>query len=426
MAAFAQGFRDGVDINLGVGYVNEKTIPVRRLSEALEAVIADPARYRQPFNYGGPEGSPNLIASIRRFLVSTGRLDEATAERNRLIIGPCGATSVLDALAQVLAPGIVLTADPVYYVYANALERKGFGVLAIPEDDQGISLAALERRLAALGAQASRIAFFYLVTVNNPTCTILSNARRRALVELVANLSRKQRRRIPIFFDQAYEFLVHDPDAEQPVSALSADRLGVVYEIGTLSKILAPALRIGYLHGPPGPLMDAMVQKTSDTGFSAPLFAQEIASYLLDHDIAGQLEAVRAGYRFKALAAGRRIEECLGPWLESCRGGRAGFYFYLTFSGVETHAGSPFFRFLSRTSGDPAIDGPPGSPHPRVVYLPGEYCVDPRGELIGEGRRSLRLSYGYEETEAILRGIALMAQAVKLASQASGGGPTRL
>jgi DNA-binding transcriptional MocR family regulator len=417
MAGFARDFRDGVDINLGVGYVNEKTIPVARLREALEAVIAHPARYRQAFNYGGPEGSPNLIASIRRFLVATGRLDEATVARNRLIIGPCGATSVLDALAEVMAPGIVVTSDPVYYVYADALERKGFELLAVAEDDEGIALDALERKLAELGERVWEIAFFYVVTVNNPSCTILSNARRRALVEAAARLSRQQRRRIPIFFDQAYELLMHDPEVEPPVSALPGDPLGIVYEIGTLSKILAPALRIGYLHGPPGPLMDAMVQKTSDTGFSAPLFAQEMASYLLDHGIAGQLAAVNAGYRAKALAVGRRIAACLGPWLESCRGGLAGFYFYLTFAGIETHSGSPFFRFLSRTSGNPAIDGPAGSPHPRVVYLPGEYCVHRRGELVGAGRRALRLSYGYEETEAILRGVELMAQAVKFASQ---------
>lgn len=422
MAGFASDFRDGVDINLGVGYVNEKTIPLARLREALEAVIADPVRYRQAFNYGGPEGSPNLIASLRRFLVSTGRLDEATLERNRLIIGACGATSILDALAEVLAPGIVVTADPIYYVYANALERKGFDVVAVAEDGEGIALDALERRLAALGPDQSRIAFFYIVTVNNPSCTILSNARRRALVEVVSRLSRQQRRRIPIFFDQAYELLVHDPEAERPVSALPGDDLGVAYEIGTLSKILAPALRIGYLLGPPGPLMDAMVQKTSDTGFSAPLFAQEMASYLLDHGIGEQIEAVNAGYRARARAVEEAIRQCLGPWLELCRGGRAGFYFFLAFSSIETHAGSPFFRYLSRTSGDPAIDGKPGSPLPRVVYLPGDCCVHPRGELAGVGRRGLRLSYGYEPTEAILRGVALMAQAVKFASHARDGG----
>ena len=52
MAAFARSFRDGVDINLGVGYVNESTIPVGRLNEAMQAVASDGLKYRQAFNYG--------------------------------------------------------------------------------------------------------------------------------------------------------------------------------------------------------------------------------------------------------------------------------------------------------------------------------------------------------------------------------------
>jgi alanine-alpha-ketoisovalerate/valine-pyruvate aminotransferase len=121
MAAFVGDFRDGVDIDLGVGYVNEKTIPAELLAQALEAVAGDGAAYRQAFNYGGPDGAPNLIAALRRFL---GRrqipgLDEAALARKRLMIGPCGATSILDALAEILAPGIVVTSDPMYYIYCN-------------------------------------------------------------------------------------------------------------------------------------------------------------------------------------------------------------------------------------------------------------------------------------------------------------------
>ena len=71
MAAFARSFRDGVDINLGVGYVNESTIPVGRLNEAMQAVASDGLKYRQAFNYGAPEGSENLIAALRRFLGRT-------------------------------------------------------------------------------------------------------------------------------------------------------------------------------------------------------------------------------------------------------------------------------------------------------------------------------------------------------------------
>jgi DNA-binding transcriptional MocR family regulator len=400
MAAFARGFHDGVDINLGVGYVNEKTIPVAALCEAMDEVAGDAVKYRQAFNYGAPDGSANLIAALRRFLVRTrlGRLDEATLERKRLIVGPCGATSVLDSLAQVIAPGLVVTSDPLYYIYADALERRGFEVLSVPEDADGIELAALETKLRGRG---DCVAFFYVVTVNNPSCTVLSNARRRALLDVATRLSRSERRKVPIVFDLAYELLLHDPAAEPFVSVLPEDELGIAYEIGTLSKVLAPALRIGYLLGPDGPLMDAMVQRTSDAGFSAPLFVQEMAAWLLDARIEEQLRAVNAGYREKAVAVSAGIARHLGPYLEECRGGSAGFYYYLTLKDVETHPASPFFRHLTRATGEP-----------RVLYIPGEYCVDPRGGLAAVGRRQMRLSYGFEEAPQILRALELMRDAV--------------
>ncbi len=423
MSEFAGTFRDGVDINLGVGYVNERTIPVASLVEAMQAVANDPAKYRQAFNYGSPAGSGNLIASIRRFLIQSrcGQLDEATLGRKRLAIGACGATSILDALVDVLPPGIVVTSDPMYYIYTEGLMRKGFEVLAVPEDDEGIDLEILERKLEALGDAASRISFFYVVTVNNPSCTVLSNRRRRALLDVAARLSRQQGRLIPIFYDLAYELLLHDPAAEPFASVLPLDDLGIAYEIGTLSKILAPGLRIGYLLGPEGPLMNAMVQCTSDTGFSAPLFVQEMASYLVDNCIGAQLGTVNAGYREKAVAVREAIQRNLGPYLEECRGGSAGFYYYLTFRDVETCPGSDFFRFLMRITGDTEVDGPAAHRNPSVIYIPGEYCVHPAGDLAEHGKRQLRLSYAFEEVPRILEALELMKEAVLFACEASEG-----
>lgn len=422
MAAFAADFRDGIDINLGVGYVNENTIPADLIREALAAVLANPHKYRLALNYGGPAGSDNLRQAIRRFYLEhhVGGLDEEILNRNEVLIGPNGATSLLDGIAQVLAPGIVVTSDPMYYIYCNCLQRRGFEIVALPEDAQGMDPEQVEQLLRRLGPRRAEIRFFYLVTVNNPTCRILSNPRRQRLVEIASRLSWDLGRAVPLIFDTAYELLVHDPQVEPPQSALRFDELGIVYEIGTLSKILAPALRIGYLIGRDGPFLRALVQKTSDAGFSAPLVTQEIASYLLDHHAAAQVARVNQGYRQKALATRQWIGTWLGPWLADCSGGQAGFYFYLTFAEVQTHEGSPFFRYLARTTGCEAIDGPPHARRPRVVYLPGEFCVHPDGQLVAAGRRQLRLSYGYEELPRIEQAIEFLAEAAEAACPKNG------
>jgi 2-aminoadipate transaminase len=417
MASFASDFRDGTDINLGVGYVNEDTIPGDHFRVAFEEVLDKTDTYRQPLNYGGPAGAPVLIESLRCFLIdnAVGGLDADTLASKEIIIGANGATSLLESLAYVLPRGIVITADPMYYIYTNFLERRGFELLTVPEDADGLQTDLLIDKIAALGPRADEIRMFYIVTVNNPSCVILSNARRGELVRIAGELSERLGRKIPVIFDRAYEDLIHDPQIEPCVSALPVDDGQIVYEVGTLSKVLAPALRIGYMIGAGGPFLNAMIQRTSDAGFSAPQITQSLASWLLDHQIVSQLRVVRAGYRDKALAVAHWIHEHLGGLLESVTGGQAGFYFYLTFKDLETGESSDFFKYLTRTTGRSDIDGPPESRNPRVIYIPGEHCVNSGGELAGVGRRQLRLSYGFEGLDAIERAIELMRQAADYA-----------
>ena len=413
MSAFSVDFREGIDINLGVGYVSEQTIPHQHIAEAIDQVIAHPERHKAPFNYGGAAGSENLIQAIRRYYVAecVGNLTQPVLDTKRIIIGVSGATSLLNAIAQVLRPGIVVTTDPIYYIYCEMLERAGFTLLTVPEDEQGIDTDVLATKLSALGERQQQISFVYAVTVNNPTCTILSNQRRIELVRQVTELSHRLGRRIPLFVDTAYDQLIHDPQVATPDSVLLYDELGIVYELGTLSKVLAPTLRIGFMIGDDRPLVDAIVQNVSDTGFSAPLLAQEIAALLLDEHGSEQLRQVRAGYRNKAVAVRSWIDRYLGTFLSDCRGGQAGFYYYLTFRDIETHERSAFFIYLARTDSSPA-DCPP-----RVIYIPGEFCVHRDGDMVEAGKRQLRLSYGFESLPQIEKALQSMSNAADRVSE---------
>jgi 2-aminoadipate transaminase len=408
-ASFAIDFRENTDINLGVGYVNDKTIPVAAIREAYNFIINHPEKYRNALNYGGAEGSPNLRHSIYTYYIENtiGGLSETDFLNRRIIIGANGATSLLDAISDVLKPGIVITADPFYYIYTETLEHKGFKVLAIEEDENGLIPEKLKVALSSIDPYS--ISFFYIVTVNNPSTILLSNSRREKIVKIAAEISNKINRKIPVVFDKAYEDIIHNPAIEKPVSGLKSDSNELVFEIGTLSKILAPALRIGYMICPDNSMAKILVQRTSDAGFSAPLINQEIASWLLDNYILKQKTEVNAGYRGKAAFIKDLISKYLADYLTTYSGGDAAFYFYLTFNTIRTDKESDFFKFLSRTTGNSEIDGYPEK-NPRLVYIPGTICS--KGP---KAVNQLRLSYGFEEEKVFEKAVILLKEACEYA-----------
>lgn len=399
---FSLDFREGYDINLGVGYVNDNTIPMDVIGQAYYEVIRHPKKYRNALNYGGGQGSQNLIQSIQNYYskYEIGNLSETDINDRILVIGANGATSLLDSISDIFRSGVVVTADPYYYIFTETLENKGYKIASVEEDRDGIIPEKIEQAIQQNGEE--NISFFYIVTVNNPSTIILTNDRRKKIIDIASRLSFKVGRKIPVIFDKAYEDIIHDQSIPKPDSGLKYDKDRIVFEIGTLSKILAPALRIGYAFCPDEEVADLIIQRTSDIGFSAPLINQEIASWLLDHYIDIQKQQVNAGYKEKSSFVKKLINKYLYNYILSFSGGEAAFYFYITFKEIETGKNSDFFKFLTRTTGDPEVDGDL-SKKERLVYIPGEICSSG-----SKANKQIRISYGFEEDGVFEKAFQLM------------------
>lgn len=402
---FALDFREGVDINIGVGYVNDKTMPVMEIAESYQHVVSHQDKYRNALNYGGAEGSPNLRQSIRSYYErnNIGNLSKAILDQHKIVVGVNGATSILDNFSDTLAPGIVITGDPFYYSYTENLVKKGFEILAIKSDKDGIIPEEIESAIKKI--DINKLSFFYIVTINNPDSIILSNERRKRVVEIANRLSDKAKKLIPVVFDKAYEDTIHNPEVVKPDSPLLYNERGNIFEVGTFSKVLAPALRIGFLISKDNAIRQQVIQRISDIGFSNSLINQEITSRLLDYYMDKHKIKVNDAYRFKAVNIKKTLDHEIMQHSEEIRGGDAGFYFYITFKDTITSPGSDFHKFLTRTTGDPSIDGI-NEKKPRLIYIPGTICSQQP-----QANRQIRLSYGFEEPEIFERAATLIREA---------------
>ena len=164
-------------------------------------------------------------------------------------------TLIAEALTQ---PGdTVITEEVTYGGTIAAYRSLGIDMVGLPVDENGMRVELLEAKLDELG-EGRRPKFIYaLTTYQNPTGANLSLARRRALIDIAAE------RDIPIVEDNCYGDVHYDGDKPPALYALS-DYENIVY-VCSLSKILAPGLRLGYFIAKPQ-LQDTILARRHDAG----------------------------------------------------------------------------------------------------------------------------------------------------------------
>lgn len=255
------------------GNNDAEQVPVADLKAAAEAVLTREGHTLATYGLAsGPQG----YLPLRNFVADKLKRDAGMTCTADDILMVSGSLQALDLVNHaLLARGdTVIIEQDCYQGSINRLTRLGVEIVGIPLDRDGMRMDALAAALAGLKAKGVRPKYIYTIpTVQNPTATIMPESRRRELLALSAQYG------VPVFEDDCYADLVWT--GERPPAIHALDTSGSVIHIGSFSKSIAPALRVGFIVAP-WEIMSRMLALKTDAG-SGALEQMVLAEYCVPH-----------------------------------------------------------------------------------------------------------------------------------------------
>ncbi len=287
------------------GHNDAEHVPVDALIAAATAVLAREGRTLATYGLAsGPQG----FRALREFVVAKLKRDAGIACAADNILITSGSLQALDLVNGILLNrgDTVLIEQETYQGALNRLARLGVTAIGIPLDRDGMRMDALAAALAELKARGVRPKYIYTIpTVQNPTGTILPEARRHELLRLAQDYH------VPIFEDDCYADLIWDGRRPPALHALS--RHGGVIHVGSFSKSVAPALRVGYIVAD-RELIARMLALKTDAG-SGALEQMVLAEFCQKH-FATHVPALTRGLRRKLETLMEALAEQFGTAAE--------------------------------------------------------------------------------------------------------------
>jgi 2-aminoadipate transaminase len=251
------------------------------LRRAFAAALDDEA-YGRTLQYSTTEGDPALRAAIARRMTARGLATEADE-----ILVTSGSQQALTLIAAVLLePGdAVLVEEPSYLAALQCFQMAGARVVPVPCDDDGLDPEAL----AALVRREHPKLLYTVPTFHNPTGRTLPLERRAALAQAAARLG------LWIVEDDPYGELRYRGQPIAPIASLDGAQDRTI-ALSTLSKVLVPGLRIGWLRTPAALRRALVVAKQAADLHTSTIDQAAAAHWLAECDLDAHVAGLRAAY----------------------------------------------------------------------------------------------------------------------------------
>ena len=240
------------------------------LDRALHQIMAAPSRI-DLLDYTPPEGHPLHRAMGVTWLKRSG----ITVPETQVLVTSGAHAGLISCLATLSQHGERIFAEGLNYPAIKPVARHlGLTLVPLEADEGGLVPEALER-----AARAGEARILYIVpTLHNPTTSTLSLARRMAIVDIA------RRHGMTIVEDDIFRLL--DPRVQPPtLFAMAPER---TYHITSISKTLAPGLRVGFVATPAGKTDALMRHQTVASGRAVGL-AAEVARHWIEGDVADKI-----------------------------------------------------------------------------------------------------------------------------------------
>ncbi|MFK0378140.1 PLP-dependent aminotransferase family protein [Pandoraea sp. NPDC090278] len=365
-------------ISFAGGYPASDLFDVDGLAAAQARAFAQPTRCLQ---YGPTDGLAELKAQIIALMAQRG----APCASEELLV-TTGSQQGLDLLLRVMvAPGdVVVTEQPDYPATLQALRLQQAKIVTVPVDADGLDVAQLSTLLRD-GKIAVPKLLYTVPTFANPTGATLSRERRIALLKLAVEY------RFVIVEDDPYGDLRFSGEAVPTILGLTAEVPGSrdwVVHFSSLSKIVAPGLRVGWTVAPPEIARRCVVAKQTVDLCSVPWTQAVAAEYLAEGSLTRHLPKITEAYRLKCEAMCNALRDKLGDAIQF-HAPQGGMFVWARLAAVKTSALLP------------------NAIAEKVLFVPGTaFFADNVDEA------SLRLSFAAPAVTAIEEGVARLARAM--------------